>query len=396
MLFWKWIFFICVFLFFYNYAGYAIIVSLINKLRPKFKTIIPPENYFPSVSFIVAAYNEATIIEKKIQNSLRQAYPLNQVEFIFITDGSTDESMSIIRRYPQVKLMHEAARKGKSAALNRAALTAQNEILIISDANTFLNSNAIKYITSHYYDKLTGGVAGEKRVIDSPDDNENIGGSEGLYWKYESFLKKIDSDFYSVVGAAGEIFSVRKDLFESIPESAILDDFILSLKTAEKGYRIVYEPRAYAMEFASASLKDEKKRKIRIAAGGFQSIQILSSLLKFWKNPRLSFLYISHRVLRWAVSPLCLILILIANIFIVIQQNNFFYSACIILQVIFYITAFLSNYIPSNSKLKPLKSAGYFVFMNVAVLQGFMRFISNKQASTWEKVSRSSAALEVE
>ncbi|MEO8713091.1 MAG: glycosyltransferase, partial [Parafilimonas sp.] len=167
MLIWKCIFFVGIFIIFYNYAGYAVIAYIINKIAPKFNNVAVSE-YYPTVSFIVAAYNEEQIIEKKIQNSLKQVYPSEKIEFIFITDGSADGTVSIIERYPEIRLMHSDERKGKSSALNRAVLVAQNDILIISDANTFLNTEAIKYITLHYKDELTGGVAGEKRVVESP------------------------------------------------------------------------------------------------------------------------------------------------------------------------------------------------------------------------------------
>jgi biofilm PGA synthesis N-glycosyltransferase PgaC len=392
---WKCIFFVCIFIFLYNYFGYAILAYFINLINPKFKKRATT-NYYPKVSFIVAAYNEAAIIEKKIENSLKLHYPEDKIEFIFITDGSTDNTASIVNQYPQIKLLHSPERKGKSSALNRAVKSAVNEILIISDANTFLNTNALRNITLHYGDKQTGGVAGEKRVVQSPDDSDNVGSGEGLYWKYEAALKKIDSDFYSVVGAAGELFSIRKELYENIPEATILDDFVISLKTAAKGYRIIYEPKAYAMEFASASIQEEKKRKVRIAAGGFQSILMLSSLFKFWKHPRLTFLYVSHRVLRWAISPICLILILISNIFLALQDCGAFYKFCLILQIIFYAISFLSTYISNNSRLKLLKFSGYFVFMNISVIQGFFRFISKKQTANWEKATRSSTAINVD
>ena len=395
MIFWKYIFFLGIFLIFYNYAGYAILVFLINRLRPKFNAKIA-ENFYPTVSFIVAAYNEEEIIEEKIKNSLKQVYPSSKIEFIFTTDGSSDKTASIVGFYPQVKLMHLPERKGKSAALNRAVLAAGNDILIISDANTFLNNEAVKLIASHYQDSLVGGVAGEKRIIELSEETDSIGGREGLYWKYESFLKKIDSEFYSVVGAAGELFSVRRGLYEPVPESTILDDFVISLKTAEKGYRIIYEPRAYATELPSMSLKDEKKRKIRIAAGGFQAIQMLSSLFKFWKHPRLSFLYISHRVMRWVVSPFCLIMVLISNSVIVLKENTLFYFSCLVTQIIFYIISLISPSISSNSRIKSFKFAGYFVFMNVSVIQGFFRFIFNKQQATWEKANRQTMKINID
>jgi cellulose synthase/poly-beta-1,6-N-acetylglucosamine synthase-like glycosyltransferase len=261
----------------------------------------------------------------------------------------------------------------------------------MSDANTFLNKEAVRYIASHYHSPSVGGVAGEKKVLSS-NDAEDVGSREGLYWKYESFLKKVDSDFYSVVGAAGELFSVRKNLYEPLPDSAILDDFIVSLKAAKKGYRIIYEPKAYAMESSSASVKEEKKRKIRIAAGGFQAMSMLYSLFFFWKHFRLSYLYISHRVLRWTLSPLCLVIAFISNAVLAFGIKHYIYIVLFAIQVLFYFSAFISKFIPADSRLKFLKIAGYFSFMNFSVFLGFFRFISKKQSAVWEKSKRSAEA----
>jgi cellulose synthase/poly-beta-1,6-N-acetylglucosamine synthase-like glycosyltransferase len=389
MLFWKFVFYICIFIVLYNYLLYAVMVLLLKKLSPLQKLQYAAD-YFPTVSFIVAAYNEGTIIEKKIENSLAQDYPPAAIEFIFITDGSTDSTPETISQYPQIKLLHDAERAGKSAALNRAVAQAKNEILIISDANTLLNRQATRNITRHYYNSVVGGVAGEKRVMESLHDTENIGGREGLYWKYESWLKKLDAGFYSVVGAAGELFSVRKELYEHLPSSTILDDFVISLKVAGRGFRVIYEPGAFAVEFASVTLEDEKKRKVRIAAGGFQSILMLLPLLEFWRHPRLTFLYVSHRVLRWTASPFALILIFISNLIIILFDNQLFYLITFVSQIVFYALAFLSTHIPAHSKLKSLKFAGYFVFMNISVVQGFFRFISGRQSAVWDKVNRAS------
>ena len=393
MLFWKYVFLISLLLIVYNYIGYALIAFIINKLAinklaPKTKPVLKTDEK-PAVSFIVAAYNEEDVIERKIINSLEQNYPASKIEFIFITDGSTDKTNSIIQKYQSVKLLYNAERKGKSAALNRAVSIAKNKILIMSDANTFLNKEAVARIASHYNLSSTGGVAGEKKVLTYSEDVEGVGSREGLYWKYESFLKKIDSDFYSVVGAAGELFSVRKDLYEPLPDSVILDDFIISLKVAEQGYRIIYEPGAYAMELSSVTVSEEKKRKIRIAAGGFQAIRMLFSLFYFWRHPRLSFLYISHRVLRWTLSPFCLIILFISNGILALNTSSYIFKSSFILQVLFYLSAFISRYISATSKLKFVKISGYFIFMNFSVFLGFFRYISKKQSSIWEKSKRS-------
>ncbi len=418
---WKIVFWISCLIFLYNYAGYAIIVYLINRLtRGKRPPPVTDPGFSPNLAFIVAAFNEEDCIGQKITNSLEQVYPAGKIKFYFITDGSTDRTMEIILKYPSIQLLHQPERKGKSAALNRAVQAVDEEFLVISDANTLLNPHATANIVRHYQDKRIGGVAGEKKVLPAlpvtglstptqattappaavparhlapvPPSPDEPGSGEGLYWKYESTLKKLDSDFYSVVGAAGELFSLRKSLYEPLPHNVILDDFVLSLRAAQKGFRIKYEPDAYAMELPSFSMKDEQKRKIRIAAGGFQAIGMLLPLLAFWRYPRLSFLYVSHRLLRWTLSPLCLILALVSNAILATEAGPV-YIALFLAQILFYGMAALGAIIPLfQQRFKPAKLAGYFVFMNVSVIFGFFRFLRGRQAATWEKARRAQTA----
>ena len=378
---------------FYNYAGYALVVYLISRFKKK-KEVPVTSGILPYVSFIVAAYNEEDCIEKKIINSLEQDYPADRIEFIFITDGSTDGTPDIIRNYTSVQLLHTATRAGKSAALNRAVAAAQNDVLIFSDANTTLNKEATRNIARHYHQKDVGGVAGEKKVLSATTDATNDAGSEGAYWKYESFLKKIDSDFLTVVGAAGELFSVRKELYEPVPAQVILDDFLVSMKIAQKGYRIVYEPQAYAMELPSFSIGEEKKRKIRIAAGGFQAMAMLPEALFFWKHPKLTFLYISHRVLRWTLSPLCLVIAFVSALLLTLNSGGLVYTMVFALQLLFYASGLLYVAFPFlGRKIAILKLPYYFIFMNTSVILGFIRFLRRKQAATWEKAKRSNATF---
>jgi cellulose synthase/poly-beta-1,6-N-acetylglucosamine synthase-like glycosyltransferase len=389
----QYIFFISCFIVFYNYGGYAVLAWLFTRLRSKKEPISIPPDFTPSVSFIVAAYNEESIIREKLVNSLELDYPSSAIEYLFVTDGSNDSTPSVIGEFPSIRLLHNQARSGKSAAVNRAVKEARNEILIFSDANTTLNKDSIRNIARHYYDRKVGGVAGEKKVISlsAGQTSAQSADAEGLYWKYESRLKKIDSDFHSVVGAAGELFSLRRDLYEVLPENTILDDFVLSLRVAAKGYRIIYEPHSYAMELPSSSLGEERKRKVRIAAGGFQSILMLATLLAFWRRPALSFLYISHRVLRWTLSPLCLILALVSNTLLLWAPFNVFFFATFCAQLLFY--ALAAGYqLPLPGKWKKIcKVPYYFTFMNVSVILGFFRFLKGSQSAVWEKAQRSTA-----
>ncbi|MDP4151131.1 MAG: glycosyltransferase family 2 protein [Bacteroidota bacterium] len=426
MVFWEYTFFVSCFVILYNYAGYALIARIANEVKRKFRPRYEPDNtHLPSVSFIVAAFNEEDCIEQKILNSLEQDYPGEKIEFLFITDGSTDGTAALINKYPGVRGLHEPERKGKSAAVNRAVQYATGEILIFSDANTMLNAGAVRHIARHYAQPKIGGVAGEKKVMpagepsggtsdESGGTSDEVGAGEGFYWKYESFLKRVDSEFYSVVGAAGELFSLRRDLYEPLPHHVILDDFVLSLRVATKGYRILYEPEAYAMELPSFSLTDENKRKVRIAAGGFQAMGMLWPLLAFWRQPALSFLYISHRVLRWTLSPLCFILALLSNTILVFAGGaaggaaggpaagpfepggaglapwlNTLFRVFFAAQILFYGLALAGKFAgPRTRQSKWLKLPYYFVFMNVSVIQGFFRHLKGRQAAAWEKARR--------
>lgn len=391
---WLLMLIITCFLVFYNYIGYILPVYLYNRLRKPRTPALPqhPDDW-PTISFIVAAYNEKDCIRDKILNSLDQDYPADKLEFIFITDGSTDETPQIASGYTRIHALHEPERKGKSAAINRAVATAHNDILIFSDANTILNREATRSIARHYLDPKIGGVAGEKKVLSITPHAQEVGESEGLYWKYESFLKQQDSTFYSVVGAAGELFSLRTRLYEPLANNIILDDFVLSLRVAQQGFRIHYEPDAYAMELPSFSFADEQKRKVRIAAGGFQAIGLLTPLLAFWRYPRLSYLYVSHRVLRWALSPLCLILAFLSNIFLFADTGNKAYGLLLAAQAALYGTAALAALFPKlKKKSRLIKLGSYFVFMNVSVILGFFRFLRGRQAATWEKARRVQSA----
>ena len=166
-----------------------------------------------------------------------------------------------------------APKTGKTAALNRGIHFVTTPIVVFTDANTHLNREALRKIVHAFANPETGCVAGEKRIAVQAKDNAASGG-EGLYWKYESALKKLDSRLYSAVGAAGELFAIRRELFEEMPADTLLDDFILSLRIVMRGYTIAYCADAYAVENGSADMREEEKRKVRIAAGGLQSVRV--------------------------------------------------------------------------------------------------------------------------
>ncbi|MBS1668653.1 MAG: glycosyltransferase family 2 protein [Bacteroidetes bacterium] len=389
MIFLKILFWASLFIVFYSYLGYGILLYLLVKIKRLFrKGKATIDGFEPPVTLVVSAYNEEGFIKKKVENTFKLQYPKGKLKLIFVTDGSTDSTPDIIRGFPEINLLHEVARKGKVAAMNRAMQFVDTPIVIFSDANTLLNEDCIKQIAKHYADPMVGGVAGEKKVA-TGDSEKASGAGEGLYWKYESLLKKLDSELYSVVGAAGELFSVRTSLYENAGENLIIEDFVMSLKICMKGYIIKYEPGAFATEDSSPSMKEEQKRKVRICAGGFQSMIILRELFNVFKYPVLSFQFISHRVLRWTLSPICLITLLITNIAIVLKGSNFVYQALLTCQILFYLSAMAGWYFANKEvKVKMLFVPYYFLFMNISVFMGFKRFITKTQSVLWEKSAR--------
>lgn len=384
------LFWISIFLVVYTFVGYGFLLLLLVKLkRVFFKPFqFKDDVMLPPVTVLIAAYNEEDIIEEKIANTLALNYPKDKIQVIFITDGSTDQTADKIRGFDEVMLLHNDSRAGKMAAIKRAIPFIEGEITVFTDANTFLNQDAILELVKHYQNPKVGCVAGEKRImVEETADASSAG--EGFYWKYESALKKWDYELYSNVGAAGELFSIRTALYETVESDTIIDDHMIAMRIAEKGFIIAYEPKAYAMETASADVKEELKRKIRIAAGGIQSILRLKKSANPFNYPLLTFQYISHRVLRWTITPFLLILVFFLNGLIAFNTGNSFYQVLFVLQILFYTLSITGYYFESrNIRVKALFIPYYFCVMNYAVLAGIIRYYKKNQSAAWEKSKR--------
>jgi cellulose synthase/poly-beta-1,6-N-acetylglucosamine synthase-like glycosyltransferase len=387
------LFWLSLFIVFYTFLGYGIVLYILVRLRRIFKgkrSVPGLDQEFPTLTLIIAAYNEESIIEEKIANTLQLSYPADKLQLVFVTDGSTDGTPGLVSAYDRIKLMHTPVRSGKILAMHRAMKEVSTEIVVFTDANTFLNKDALLLIARHYADPKVGAVSGEKRVQQEEVSDATAG--EGFYWKYESTLKKWDSELYSVVGAAGELFSVRKSLYTDVEPDTILDDFMISMWIAQQGYRIIYEPAAYASELSSEDIQEELKRKVRIAAGGIQSILRLKKLLNPFHDPLLSFQYISHRVLRWTVTPFLMIIAFFLNIWIVATTGGWLYGLILAAQVVFYGSALLGWLLEKRRiKVKALFVPYYFCVMNYAVLAGIRRYIKGSQSAAWDKSKRKSA-----
>ncbi|WP_064196523.1 MULTISPECIES: glycosyltransferase family 2 protein [Emticicia] len=393
------LFWFCIGLVAYTYVGYGIIAWILVKTRKilgkEFKKY-NDSTFLPKVTLVVPAYNEMSCIEAKVKNTFSLDYPADLMEVLFVTEGSNDGTSEYIDslkvNYSNLRMIGGDTRRGKIEAMNIAIKTINTPIVIFTDANTNLNNQVIRNIVRHFQDPVVGAVAGEKR-IETEGSEAAAGAGEGLYWKYESFLKKLDTELYSVVGAAGELFAVRTHLFGEVEKDTLLDDFIVSLRIAASGYRVIYEPNAYASERPSFSIQEEMKRKIRIAAGGFQSIARLDYLWNIFRFGLLSFQYVSHRAMRWAVAPFCLPLIFLLNFILYFEDTNLIkqptYQFIMLAQIAFYLMAIIGYYLENKKiRIKALFVPFYFSFMNYCAIKGYFRYRNGLTSGIWEKAKR--------
>ena len=373
------LFWLCLAIVVYTYVGYGLILYLlvfIKRLAIKAKPLADiTDDCLPEVTLMVCAYNEEDIISEKMSNTHSLDYPADRLHLVWVTDGSTDNTNSILSAYPDVKIVFSPERRGKSAALKHGIKEVSTEIVMMTDANTMLNPEAIREIVRLMQDPKVGCVSGEKKVM-AKSDSDKAAQGEGLYWKYESTLKRLDSELYSAMGAAGELCVIRRQLMTDIPDDTLLDDFVISMEIVRMGYKIAYTSKAFAMEYGSADLHEESKRKRRIAAGGLQSSWRLRSLMNPLRHPVVAFQFVSHRVLRWTITPVCLFALIPLNTILVLSGEGIIYTIIWILQILFYASA-----------LAGMRISKYFVFMNLNVFRG-MAYLINNTSGTWEKAKR--------
>lgn len=326
-----------------------------------------------------------------MRNSLELDYPAEKLHIFWVTDGSNDRTNELLAKWPQATVIYQPERQGKTAALNRGMQFVKTPLVVFTDANTHINREALREIVHAFANPKVGCVAGEKRIAVQVKDNAASGG-EGIYWKYESTLKKLDSRLYSAAGAAGELFAIRSELFEEMATDTLLDDFILSLRIVMRGYTIAYCADAYATESGSADMREEEKRKVRIAAGGLQSIWRLRPLLNPFRYGIFSFQYVSHRVLRWSLTPILLFLLLPLNTILIFTTDSpLFYAVIWLLQALFYLMGSWGYYLSTKHiKNKILFIPYYFLFMNVNVIRGinYLRKRKGNASGAWEKARR--------
>jgi len=283
----------------YTYLGYPILIFLLGSIRNK--KITKDSSYEPFVSILIAAYNEADVIEKTIKNKLELAYPNEKYEIIVISDESSDGTDKIVEKYKyrNVKLFRQEPRAGKTSALNLAVPHAKGDILVFSDANSIYEKDMLKHLVQNFADKRVGYVTG--KMIYTNQDGSITGDGCSAYMKYENLLRTYETRLGSIVGVDGGIDAIRKELYEPMNKDQ-LPDFVLPLKVAEKGYRVVYEPEALLREDSLKESSDEYKMRVRVSLRAIWALFDMRSLVfSFKKGNRILLWQLwSHKVLRYS------------------------------------------------------------------------------------------------
>lgn len=371
----------------YVYVGYFIVLLLLEKLLPAPEH--PTGDELPSVTLIIAAFNEEDVIRKKLENCRELDFPPEKLQVMVVADGSSDSTPDIAREFEDegVLVLFSPERRGKSHALNRGVLEATGDILVLSDANAYYLPDALTKLVTHYADEKVACVSGRKTVRES---ESHIAESEGFYWRFESSLKKLETKTGSTVGVVGEMNSLRRALYENIPEHIINDDAFLALRLLSQGYRVVYEPDAVSWETSSASTADETKRRQRINAGRYQQMFIPG----LWTGMPLfnMFKLISHKFFRLLLPFFMIGAFLFNTLLLFIPDRPLIMIVLWALQFAAYDAALMGFVLEkANKKNKLFSIAYYIVSSNIAALRGFVRYITGQQTVLWEKAKRSAA-----
>lgn len=367
----------------YTYFVYPILVIQISRFFPKRTSDARAE--YPYVTMVVPAYNEAEVLAEKIVNCQALAYPADRIQFLFGSDGSSDSTNQILEAiaHPQFQVRIFPDREGKSAVLNKLVAEAGDGILLFSDANSIYHPDAVQKLVSHFVDPNVGGVCGKLCLINP--GGEPGGEGEGLYWRYENWIKEAEGRIRSVISANGSIFAIRRELYEHLPAARPLnDDLWLTLKLLKKGAVVKFEPQAVAEEMTSPCMGGEFTRKIRIASLNFNGLPEMVALF----HPRYGFTALalfSHKLIRWLV-PFLALGVLVSNL--ALLGKGELYTTALIGQLVIYLSALL-GYLGDRwwDRSGPFLPFYYLAMINLALMIGFWRSLTGNQARAWERVS---------
>jgi poly-beta-1,6-N-acetyl-D-glucosamine synthase len=362
----------------YTYVGYPLVLLLWSKIRHR---TVDKSYIEPTVSIIIAAYNEERFIGPKIENCLNLSYAKDKLKIIVVSDGSDDDTNEIVRQFQSeaVEFYSYEERKGKAHALNLGIAKAKSEVIFFTDARQILQRDCLKELVSNFHDPSVAVVSGEL-VLLSEEENEASEGI-GLYWKIEKWMRRKESQIHSVLGATGSIYACRRNLVKPLPVQTVLDDVLIPFGAILRGYRSVFEPKAKAFDLVHNDLKREFKRKVRTLSGNYQILCLNPSLLHPYRNPVL-IQFISHKIARLFI-PFAMILLLVSNFLL----TSPFYLIFLFFQIGFYLLALFPKWSHDNCLGNFMKSLNVILVLNTAALVSFFRFIYRRQEIRWEKTN---------
>jgi poly-beta-1,6-N-acetyl-D-glucosamine synthase len=362
----------------YTYVLYPALLLLIRGGRDRRR----PLSTLPTVSVIIPFHNEERWVIRKIENTLSWNYPADQLQIIAVSDGSTDQTTRLLQPYQnRVTVIAYPLRQGKPTALNVGAAQASGDILIFTDANVFPHPNAVKLLVQRYADGSVGGVCGNV-ALQAEESLEPLG--EGLYMQYERWLYEAESRALTLVGADGALFSVRRALFAPLPADTITDDFALALRVVAQDRRVVYEPAATGIELVVPDVRAEFRRKIRMIAGGYQTLWRYRGQLNFLARPTVAWQLLSHKLLRWLVP----VFLLVALASACAARQHPMMALALAIQVVFYGLALCGWVSESLRRWMPVYVPYYFCAVNMAAVIGLWRYLLGRQSVIWHKVQR--------
>ncbi|HEV3447065.1 MAG TPA: glycosyltransferase family 2 protein [Gemmataceae bacterium] len=368
----------------YAYLGYPLLVSILARVfGKKARPAEVADEELPSVSQLICAYNEDAVIAERIETALATDYPAERFEIVVASDGSSDRTAEIVKRYAArgVRLLDYKERRGKAEVLNASVPELSGDIVLLSDANTEIEPAATRKLARWFADDAVGAVCG-RLVLHDVRTSRNV---DGLYWRYENHLKRCDASLGGLLGANGAIYALRKDLFRPVPRGTIIDDFVIPLQAKlDSGCRIIYDCEAVAHEETAVDVRSEFRRRSRIGAGGCQCIGLLWPLL----NPAhgwVAFTFFSHKICRW-LCPIAMLGLLLCNLALLERP---LYQVTMATQAMFYLGAGLASYLPGRSPaVRLLRLSSMFVGMNAALLVGIYRWLAGRQKGTWNRTVR--------
>ncbi|MDZ4722493.1 MAG: glycosyltransferase [candidate division Zixibacteria bacterium] len=376
------IFFVSIGLIFYTYIGYPILL----RLMPKEKPILKPSNgnFAPPVSIIIAAYQGASAITQKLDNTFASNYPADKLQVIVISDGSQDGTDAVVESYPdnRVSLIRQIPRMGKTAAQKRGIAAAKYDIVIFTDLTTMLEPDSVKNLVSALYDTRIGLASSEDLWV-SPD-GARTESAQGAYVRYEMWLRDTESAVSSIVSASGCFYAVRKEYFEAIPDH-LIDDIVIPMTVVERGSRGVHIREARSLVPMIPSAEREFTRRARMTLGGINALAYKYHLLNPFRFGFYSVQLLSHKLLRWFI-PFFMIAAFISTALLALKSSSSVWIAILIVQILFYTVAYI-GYLQrrQQSNHKIIKLIYFFTSSNLALISSWYQFFTKSKQTTWSE-----------